>query len=64
MIQLNGWTVKSMLKEFDVGVGVTTKSGAKGRCLGRVTHADFSQLGIQEKVSEGILKVIKVTPLY
>ena len=59
--------LQNMLKDFDVDMGIeirTDASAAKGianrRGLGKVRHMEVSQLWVQEKVSEGRIRIVKV----
>ena len=59
--------LQNMLKDFDVEMKIeirTDASAAKGianrRGLGKVRHMEVSQLWVQEKVSEGRIKIVKV----
>ena len=59
--------LQSMYQEFGIKLGINVKSDSKGaigiakrRGLGKVRHIDVHQLWIQQKVSDGIIQVVKV----
>ena len=59
--------IQAMCKELGIQVEITLKSDASAavgivmrRGLGRVRHIDVTQLWLQEKVAQGIVKVVKV----
>ena len=56
-----------MYREFGIKLGISVRSDSKGaigiakrRGLGKVRHIDVHQLWIQQKVSDGIIQVVKV----
>ena len=60
--------MQSMMGELGVNVELVLKCDAsaavgivKRRGLGRVRHIDVTQLWLQEKVSEGIIEIVKVS---
>ena len=66
-----GIGIRSMLEDFQIGEASTRyievkedSSAAKGiasrRGLGKLKHVDIKELWIQEKVSEGDLKITKI----
>ena len=62
-----GIGVKNLLKEYGVEAKVTIKtdaSAAKGiasrRGSGKVRHIEVSQLWVQDKVAQGVLKIQKI----
>ena len=62
-----GLGLQSVLKDFDIHVELAIKSDATAavaiasrRGLGKVRHTEVRQLWLQEKVNNGIIKVVKV----
>ena len=59
--------LQSVLKDFDVEVGLTVKSDATAaiaiasrRGLGKVRHIEVCQLWLQQKVKDGTIRIVKV----
>ena len=59
--------MQSMMSELGIKVKLTLKCDAsaavgivKRRGLGRIRHIDVTQLWLQEKVSEGVIEIVKV----
>ena len=56
-----------MYQEFVVGVGINVRCDSNGaigitkrKGLGKVRHIDIHQLWVQQKVSDGIIQIMKV----
>ena len=59
--------IQTMFKELGLDVSIVLKSDASAavgivmrRGLGRVRHIDVTQLWLQEKVAQGLIKIVKV----